>query len=346
MGKAVIQNLIAVLMAGILLPSQAAEHGVIVLYHHVADNTPPSTTISPAAFQSHLEFLRDNRFNVMALDDMIEALRNRQEIPDKSVAITFDDGYLSIYLEAFPMLQSFGFPFSVFLSTQPINDGQAGYMNWEQISEMANAGVLIANHMVEHPYMLDRIEGELQSEWIARLREEMLQAEQDIETHTGQQHRYLAYPYGEFNPTIKDMIASEGFTGLAQNSGAAGFNSDFLALPRYPLASIYANLDTASTKFSSLAFNVVEQIPDDPVTASDSPTVQVRFGPGGYSLDQIRCFANGRPLPMTWLDKDIGLLSLTPDQEFTSRRWRYICTAPLAGTGRFFWYSAQWIKPR
>jgi biofilm PGA synthesis lipoprotein PgaB len=332
-------------LSGVLVTAQAAEHGVIVLYHHVAENTPPSTTISPDDFRRHLEYLRDNDFNVMPLDQMLESLRERVEVPDKSVAITFDDGYISIYREAFPMLASFGFPFAVFLSTQPINDNQTGYMTWEQVTEMSNAGVVFANHMIDHPYMLDRMQDETEAEWITRLRDEMLRAEQQIESHTGQSHRYLAYPYGEFNSSIKTMLATEGFTGLAQNSGAAGFNSDFLALPRYPLASIYANLDTARTKFESLAFNVIAQNPENPVTSSSSPEVSIQFGPGNYSLDQIGCFANSQPIPMRWADTANGILQLMPDQHFSGRRWRYICTAPLSGTGRFYWYSVQWIKP-
>lgn len=345
MRKSLLPRLLATLLAGITVSSQAAQHGVIVLYHHVAEDTPPSTTISPDDFRRHLEFLRDNDFNVMALDDMIEALRSKRDIPDRSVAITFDDGYLSIYREAFPMLQEFGFPFAVFVSTQPINDNQAGYMNWDQINDMANAGVVIANHMVQHPYMLTRLDGESREDWLSRLQTEMLQAEQDIERYTGQSHRYLAYPYGEFDLAIKEMLAKEGYTGLAQNSGAIGFHSDFLALPRYPLASIYANLDTASTKFESLAFHVLEQVPDNPVTSSASPSVRIRFGPGEYSFDQISCFADNQTVPVQWLDKDDGLLELTPDQQFSNRRWRYTCTAPLAGTGRYFWYSVQWINP-
>ena len=129
----------------------AAEHGVILQYHHVATNTPASTSISPEDFKTHLDYLRDNAFNVIPLDQMIESLRLGQQISDKAVAISFDDGYLSIYEEAFPLLQSYGFPFTVFISTQPIDDEQANFLSWQQIQEMSEAGVIIANHMVDHP---------------------------------------------------------------------------------------------------------------------------------------------------------------------------------------------------
>ncbi|MCP5346372.1 MAG: polysaccharide deacetylase family protein [Gammaproteobacteria bacterium] len=324
---------------------RAAEHGVIIQYHHVATDTPASTSISPRDFQIHLEYLRENGFNVIPLDQMLEALRQQQPVPDRSIAITFDDGYLSIYETAYPLLQQFGFPFTVFVSTGPIDDNQPGFMNWEQLEEMADHGALIANHMVNHPYMLERGATESPAQWIQRLREELLSAEQAITEHTGNSLKYLAYPYGEYDPAIKAMLAAEGFTGIAQNSGAVGFHSDFLALPRYPLAGIYANLETARVKFDSLAFQVLEQDPDNPVTGDSSPTIRLRFAPGDYSFDQIGCFANSEPLPMTWLERDSGLVELRPEQQFNGRRWRYICTAPNPGTGRFFWYSVQWINP-
>ena len=131
-------------------------NGVILLYHHVATYSPPSTSISPEDFRGHLDYLRDNNFNVIPLDRLIEGLQNKEILPDKAVAITFDDGYISIYETAFPMLQSYNFPFTLFLSTGPIDRQQTNYINWEQIKEMSDAGVIIANHMVEHPYMLER----------------------------------------------------------------------------------------------------------------------------------------------------------------------------------------------
>ncbi len=325
--------------------ANAASSGVITVYHHVANDTPPSTTISPEDFRGHLEYLRDNGYSVIALDRMVEDLRAGRDLPDKAVAITFDDGYSSIYDTAFPMLQEFGMPFTLFLSTDPTNQNQPNYVTWAQVEEMADAGVIIANHMVYHPYMLDRESGESDAYWIERNREELLEAEQAIFEHTGQNHRYLAYPYGEFDPAIKQMLAEEGFTGFAQNSGAMGPDSDFLALPRYPLASIYANLDTARTKFESLAFSARIVEPESPVTSEQSPSVTLQFNPGPYNLSQIGCFANSQAIPMNWIDREQGIVELEPNDRFSGRRWRYICTAPLPGTGRYFWYSVQWINP-
>ena len=326
----------------------AASSGVVLLYHHVASDTPPSTSISPQDFRSHLEYLRDNGFNVVGLDVMVEALRAGRELPERAVAITFDDGYASIYETAFPMLRAFDFPFAFFVSTGPIDRQSPSHMSWDQIREMAAAGVLVANHMVEHPHLLERLEGESEAAWIERRREELLRAEQTILERTGQSHRYLAYPYGEFDPAIKNLLRELDFVGFAQNSGAIGPSSDFLALPRYPLAGSFAGLESAALKFATLPFNARLLEPESPVTESSSPAATLRFSPaevGDYNLASVACFANGRPIPMTWLDREAGIARLEPATSFSGRRWRYLCTAPDIGSDRFHWYSIQWINP-
>lgn len=323
---------------------QADDNGVILLYHHVATDTPPSTSISPADFTAHLQYLKDNGFNVIALDRMIDSLKSGQALPNKAVAITFDDGYSSIYSEAFPLLQSFDYPFTLFLSTEPINNNQANYMSWDQVREMSDAGTLIGNHLIDHPYMLQRSPEEDEQQWMQGLRRQLLQAEETIAAETGQSHRFLAYPYGEFDPAIKNLLAEEGFVGLAQNSGAIGPESDFLALPRFPLASIYSRLDTASTKFATLSFKVTQIEPESPVTSSRSPRVTLKFEPGNFNQSQLGCYANSRLIPMTWLDEENGLVELVPQESYSGRRWRYICTAPDLDSGRYYWHSVQWIK--
>lgn len=321
-----------------------AVSAVILVYHHVATDTPPSTTIAPDTFRGHMDYLRDNDFTVIGLDQLIASVQQGTELPDKAIVISFDDGYESIYTTAFPMLQEYQFPFTLFVSTEPINNRQRNYMNWDQITEMSDAGVLVANHMVTHPYMTEKLEGESDEEQLLRLQDELLSAETDIEAHTGQHHKILAYPYGEYTADIKTMIDKFGYVGIAQNSGAVGPDSDLLALPRFPVAGIYANLDSAKTKFETLAFRVELVEPLSPLTTERNPRAVLKFSPGNYNADQLGCFANGQAMPMNWIDKAEGLLELVAEEEYSGRRWRYICTAPHKDSGRYYWYSVQWIN--
>ena len=154
--------------------------------------------------------------------------------------------------------------------------------------------------MVSHPYMLSRNNEETDANWLARQRAELLEAEATILKETGQSHRFLAYPYGEFNAQIKAMLVEEGYVGFAQNSGAVGYNSDFHALPRYPLAGIYARLETARVKFNSLAFNVELLEPDSPVTELERPEALLKFNLSGINSSQLGCYDNGQAMTLTW----------------------------------------------
>ncbi len=336
------------LILGLILSASsqilAAEHAVITIYHHVSEDTPPSTSLSPAQFREHMDYLKNNGFTVLPLNEVITALQNKQQVPDKTVVITFDDGYNSIYEEAFPLLQEMGFPFTVFINTQPINDNMQGYMSWDDIRRMSDAGVIIANHMVNHPYMIDNELGETDPERLERFRLELLSAEQQILQETGQSHKIMAYPYGEYDGVIKQMVKAEEFVGIAQHSGAIGFHSDFQALPRYPLAGIYAQMDGIPVKLESLSFNVLRQDPESPVTGERNPAVTLQFAPGDFRVSALACYASGENLPITWLDRDALLFQIKPAREFNSRRWGYICTAPANGSNRYFWYSKLWIR--
>ena len=75
----------------IRLPAAQADHGVVLLYHHIDENTPTSTSTTPARFEEHLEHIEQWGYTVMPLEEMIATLRSGGLIPDKALAITFDD---------------------------------------------------------------------------------------------------------------------------------------------------------------------------------------------------------------------------------------------------------------
>ncbi|OFE13808.1 hypothetical protein PHACT_00285 [Pseudohongiella acticola] len=323
-----------------------AQHAVIATYHHVSESTPRSTSLTPDELRTQLEYLRDNDFAVWPLDRVLAALQNQEDMPERVAALTFDDAYESIYTTGLPMLQEFGFPMTLFVSTQPIDDNQNGYMNWDQIRDMADAGVIIANHMVNHPHMIDALPDESNAERLQRLRDELLHAQQRIQDETGQDHKILAYPYGEFDNDISEMVADEGFIALAQNSGAVGYHSDFTALPRFPLAGFYADIETASTKLQALAFEIKVQEPRSPITDSRRPAVTLQLA-GDFNVSQLGCYAGGEPLELEWIDRDAVHFSIQPaaGRTFDARRFGYICTAPKRGTNRYYWYNKFWTRP-
>ncbi len=100
-----------------------ADHAVVLTYHHVATDTPPSTSISPTQFAAHLDYLAKRGATVMSLKALADRLQKGQSVPDNTVALTFDDAYASVFTEAHKQLSARGWPYTIFVSSEAIDDG-------------------------------------------------------------------------------------------------------------------------------------------------------------------------------------------------------------------------------
>lgn len=317
---------------------------VILQYHHVSTETPALTSIAPEDFQSHMQYLFDNNFTILPLEQILISLQNGEVLPEFTAAITFDDAYLSVYTEAFPVLQELNWPFTIFVTTGLLESNEQLYSTWNQIREMAEAGATIANHTVNHPYFLQRTEGDSESEWLASISTEITLAEEKILQETGQSHRLLAYPYGEYEPRIQNLVQELGFFGISQHSGPINHNSDFTALPRFPFAGIYVSMSTFPNKVRSLAFTLDSISPVSPITDSQRPLAEIDFNGEIPRLNQLSCFNNNEVINVDLLDQAAMRFQITTTINNLSRRFRYNCTAP-GDNGRYYWYSIPWINP-
>jgi len=310
---------------------QSYSGAVILQYHNVSTSTAADTSISPDNFRTQMEFLRDNGFAVLPLEDVIKALREGVALPDKTAVITFDDGYRSVYDAAFPLLKSYGWPFTVFVTTSLVAAKPGGlYASWDQLREMGAIGATLANHTVTHLYLVQQFEGETENAWLQRLEEEVTGAEKTIMQQTGQDHKLLAYPYGEYNAAIKNLVARLGYTAFGQHSG--------------PMSShAYGSMNNFATKVNSLAFNVRLLRPDSPVTTSETPEAVLDFE-DEYRFDVLNCFYNDRPIQVTEVSNENKQFLVTAKVQSQVRRYRYNCTAP-GPDGRYYWHSILWINP-
>lgn len=309
----------------------------ILLYHHVSDKTPASTSISPDQFEQHMAFI-DKHYTVIPLPELVSALQNKKPLPDNALAITFDDGYKNILQNGHPVLQKYRFPYTVFIN--PAEIGQRDdQLTWEEVDKMQSEGVLFANHTLDHLHMLNRAEGESEKQWLDRVWHNVTQAEAQIEQHTGTSLKYLAYPFGEYNQSLSAQLRKAGYVGFGQHSGAAGWYSDITALPRFPAAGPYAALSSLKTKMASLAMPVTH-------TTSSEPQRNGAAAPGKLTLtiegedvrlSQASCYFQGSQVNTTVQDQQ---LSVTLDKTLPVGRSRVNCTAPSTKhSGRYYWYS-------
>jgi peptidoglycan/xylan/chitin deacetylase (PgdA/CDA1 family) len=188
--KKFLKNLIYKILSNFCKP------GIVVLMYHSVDRNSEFFTVSPENFERQMEFLKNNNFEVVQLTSLIggpEKLKNK-----KVVVITFDDGYEDNYLNALPILKKFGFPVTIFVSTDNIGKSiiakkgsKLNIVSLEQIKEMAKNGISFGSHGKKHIAMRNINEKELETD--------LFESKKILSGLTGENTETFAYPFGVFD---------------------------------------------------------------------------------------------------------------------------------------------------
>jgi peptidoglycan/xylan/chitin deacetylase (PgdA/CDA1 family) len=225
-------------------PSINKSAAVMVLcYHRFEEKPHDALAITPAEFEKELQSLKDDGFTVIGMQQFLAWRRGEKDIPNKSAVITIDDGYLSGYETAWPILKKFGYPFTMFVYINYIGSGGKS-ISWDQLAEMRDAGVDIQCHTYSHSNLkapgngVDRHTKELvmkdiqtlgQDGW---LRKEIQGSKQELENRLGIKVNALAYPFGIYSPKAREMVKEAGyeaaFTVYGQRLGNTSPPADLL----------------------------------------------------------------------------------------------------------------------
>tara|TARA_B100000676_G_scaffold39684_2_gene37559 strand:- start:462 stop:1565 length:1104 start_codon:yes stop_codon:yes gene_type:complete len=316
----------------------AMPSAVVVIYHRFGEDTLPSTNISLDQFEAHLRLLQDGNYNVVPLEEVVIALRDGTALPDRTIAITIDDTFRSIYTEAFPRFQVAGFPFTVFVNTDSV--GQVGgALSWDDIRAMHAAGASIGAHSAAHAHMPFMDRGAMEED-LVRMTSTFLQ-------ELGFVPNIFAYPYGEYSDEVVAMVRDAGYlAAFGQHSGVAVAGADLFTLPRFALNERYGEPDRFATIIDTLGLPVSDLLPEDmPIwgTAPNPPAIGFTVDEEVGSLHRLACFAsNGADVTLDVLgDRRV---ELRLDRPFGPGRSRINCTMPLPD-GRFRWLGIPFLVP-
>ncbi len=184
----------------------------ILMYHSISDNPEDGVhpyyrlATSPHVFAQHMDLLADQGYQVVGLDAAVKFLSednsDNKDMPAR-VIITFDDGLLDFYINAFPILARHGFTSTVFLPTSFINDSNTSltgrmFLSWPQVRELINAGFTFGSHTVTHKH-LDRLPR-------SQVKHELQKSKETIEDRTGRHVQTFSYPYA-FPENDRDCIS-------------------------------------------------------------------------------------------------------------------------------------------
>jgi poly-beta-1,6-N-acetyl-D-glucosamine N-deacetylase len=316
----------------------AAESAVVLMYHRFGESKYPSTNVTLAQFEGHLAEIRDGGYTVLPLPELVNSVREGRPIADKTIAISIDDAFLSVYREAWPRFQKAGVPFTLFVATDPIDNGTGGYMNWDQIRELRDSGVTIGSQTASHPHM------PLLSE--ASNKAELDKSNARFSKELGAVPTLIAYPYGEYSLAVGKISRAAGFNaGFGQHSGVADATSDFFYLPRFSFNEAFGDLSRFRMAARALPVPATDVTPPDPFLGKDAAnpplfgfTVK---GPVFKGLPRLACYASheGKVKIERLGERRIEVRMTKP---FPAGRTRINCTMWAPG-GRWHWFGRQFL---
>lgn len=203
----------------------------ILCYHRVGPRT--SLMVMPReTFAAQMEYLARNKYNVIRLADIPDFLAGKRALPPRAVVITFDDGHVSAYQHAYPVLRQYGFPATFFLYTDFLGAGEG--LNWAQIREMSASGLIdIQSHSKSHMNLVVRQPGESDQRYAERITIELRAPREVIERNLPGTVSHYAFPYGDANALVLERLTQTGHQlGLTVNPGGNPFFSYALMLRR------------------------------------------------------------------------------------------------------------------
>jgi len=211
----------------------------ILVYHSVAPTHPGQNKeqrlldVDTARFRQQMDYLAANKYSVVPLSAVVDALQGHGTVPPNAVAITFDDGWLSQYQNALPILEQLHFPATFFVITKQVGLGTA-FMGLDQLKALQRAGMTIASHTRTHP--------DLSKVSAAQLRDEVVGSRQDLQKMLGVTTDLIAYPYGCWSNRVAAVVKSAGYRAARALGGGISNSS----ATEYSLHSVLATDDMAA----------------------------------------------------------------------------------------------------
>ena len=204
---------------------------LVLNYHDIIDahskKPPNSIDTSVEHLEEHLKWLIKNNYKIISVQNVFDAAKGKTQLPEKSVLLTFDDGYQDNYVYAYPILKKFGLPATVFIIVNEVGRPQGDRLSWDEIKKMqASNLIVIGSHTLDHPYL-----PEVKSE--VELKRQIFDSKKILEQALGVGVDLFCYPAGRFNAHIKDLVIQAGYKlAVATGLGNRFSNQDVYLIKR------------------------------------------------------------------------------------------------------------------
>jgi len=306
------------------------------MYHRFNESKYPSTNIQLNVFKDQLKIIEKEGIKFIHPKEFEFSISQQKN--DRKILLTVDDGLLSFYENAWPILKKEKIPFILFVSTREV--GSFNYMNWDQIREISQSELAeIGNHSHSHEYLVDESSEEI--------RKDLQKSIKIFEDKLGKNSEFFSYPFGEYSLEFKKLIKELGFKyAFGQHSGVIDETKDVLELPRFPINEKYGEIERFKTLIKTLPFKYKNIFPEERylLQSNNPPKVKIEFFDNISNLNQISCFSNeGNNWRNSIINfKEKNILEIEIAEKFVGERGRINCS--LREEGNFWrWLGIQFV---
>jgi peptidoglycan/xylan/chitin deacetylase (PgdA/CDA1 family) len=221
----------------------------ILCYHKFSPGTPHDLyTVSIKEFQGQLDYLQKNNYKVISLDQALELLTGKAPFTagQKWMVITVDDGHRSFYDLAYPLMKSYGYTATLYISTDRIGTNK-NCLRWQELARLQKEGYIIGSHSLDHPRFFAKHTDAQSPVYRAWLQKELGQSKEVLEKKLGIKIKHFAHPYGLYIQPVLEVIKEKGYESAATvNGGNNTGGEDPFRLKRTMVLSHHTLHDFAS----------------------------------------------------------------------------------------------------
>ncbi len=295
---------------------------VILAYHRIGEDHLPDQSLTLEQFHQHVQEIKNGHYNVLPLNQIVEALQTGSPLPPRTIAITLEGAYRSAIETAAPLLLENALPFTIFYASNLLDQKDPSYASWDDLKALqrqktVDLGTLPASyaHITHQP----------KQDMLAALNKARQRHREEFE----QEAAFLSYPYGEYSIELQALAKSQGFlAALGLHSGALYAGSDQYALPRFSLTELYGDLERFLMVTNAYPLPVQDIEPADPYLKTGSFFTGFTVTEGLQNdTNNLSCFISGEgKANVETLGNRVEIRSETDLKDQT--RIRLNCTMP------------------
>lgn len=225
----------------------------VLSYHNFSlDRSTNRMTVTKAAFEEQMKFLKERGYRVITLDQLLDFLEFKKPLPKKSVVITIDDGWRSFYDIALPILKEYGYPAILFVYTDLIVGSQKA-LSWDLINEISRDRIDIQGHTKTHRNLTLADKKESFKDYFEATQNELSKSAGIIKSKVGKDIKYLAYPDGETNHLVIELLKKQGYLGgfTVKRGGNPFFSHNY----RINRSMVYGDFDLNQFEKNLIVFS-------------------------------------------------------------------------------------------